>query len=131
MPIRIYINNLAQVLRRANDFIDPRYVFYQAVLESDTVEDYMNKVGDIYVEPPTYKERMGAEREFKYMRDNRQWVKEIPYPPGDENDFASDGFRPDPENDARQRVLRKVITRQGQPRFRKGVASHVGPAAIR
>lgn len=119
MPSYIHIVNLPQVLRRANDFEDPRCVFYKAVLESETVEQYLEKVGDVIVEPPTYQVRMGAERELKYMRDNRQWVQVRLFTSPTDNGFSSPGFRPDPEKDARHRVVRSVIQRQGQPRFRQ------------
>lgn len=119
MPNYIHIGNLTQVLRRANNSEDPRCVFYQAVLESETVEEYLEKVGDVIVEPPTYRERMGAEREFKYMRDNRRWVEVLQITSAAKNESPSSGFRPDPEKDARQRVVKSVIQRQGQPRFRK------------
>lgn len=119
MPNYIHIRNLTQVVRRANNSEDPRWVFYQAVLGSETVEQYLEKVGGVIVEPPTYQERMGAEREFKYMRDNRRWVEVLQIPSAVENESASSGFQPDPEKDARQRVVKSVIQRQGQPRFRK------------
>lgn len=119
MPNQIYIANLPQVLRRANNVEDPRSVFYQAVLNSETVEEYLEKVGDIIVEPPTYRERMGAEREFKYMCNIRRWVELLPNIPVTKNGFSSFEFQPDPEEDARQRVVKSVIQRQGQPRFRK------------
>lgn len=116
----IRIQNLPQIIRRANDATDPRNIFYQAILGSESVEEYLNKVGDIYVVPPTYMERMGAIRELNYMRDNRGWVAEVPDQVGTENDGATaEGFRPDPSNDARTRVLRAVINRQGQFLFRK------------
>lgn len=61
----IQIKNLPQLLRRASDTLDPRCVFYQAVLTVHTVEEYMNEVGDVVVVPQTYPEPMGAMREFK------------------------------------------------------------------
>lgn len=118
MPTPLVIRNLAQIVRRANKFDDPRCVFYQAVLESDTVEEYLGKVGDVFVVPPTYRERMGARRELRYMRDRCGWITERFEPDGAGTDTAAEGFRPDPAMDARQHVLRTVVQRQGQAVFR-------------
>lgn len=119
MPTFIVVNNLAQLVRRANKLDDPRNVFYRAVLASKTYEEYMEMVGDVYVVPPTYPEQMGAQREYNYMLGNRRWIAEQPVPDGQGAGPAVDGFRPDPALDARQRVLREVVQRQGQARFRE------------
>ena len=116
----IRIQNLPQIVRRANDAEDPRNVFYQAVLDSETVEEDMDKVGDIVVVPPTYPEPMGAMREFKYMRDKCRGIAEDATDTGAEAELAaSKSFCPNPEDDARTRVLRGVISRQGQSKFRR------------
>jgi hypothetical protein len=111
MPL-IRITNLNQIIRRANNLADPRRIFYQAILESNSTEEYFERVGDIVVVPPTFPRRMGARTEYGYMRDNRHWLEEI----GD--GVAQEPFIPDPECDARQRVLRELYARQGQARFR-------------
>lgn len=112
----IRIRNLPQVLRRALTTADPRHVFYEAILKSSTFEEYFAKVGDVVVVPPTYRERIGASRELKYMRDRCGWVAEaeiaaeLP---------AAEEFRPDPATDARLHVVRAVAQRQGQAAFRR------------
>ncbi|MCB1930534.1 MAG: HNH endonuclease [Rhodocyclaceae bacterium] len=109
-PFRIV--NLKQIVRRANKLADPRCIFYQAILESSSKEQYLAKVGDIIVVPPTHQKPMGARIEYRYMLDNRNWIEEIP------EEVTQYSFTPDPERDARQRVLRELCARQGQVRFR-------------
>ena len=76
MP-RIKILVLEQIVRRSTMLDDPRYVFYVALLSSATREEYLGKVGHKVVIPPTYQVRMGAMREYKYVRDNRRWIEEV------------------------------------------------------
>jgi hypothetical protein len=73
----ITILNLAQITRRANKHDNPRRIFYQAILQSHTLADYMERVGHLFVVPPTHARRMGAMIEFRYIRDNRGWIAEI------------------------------------------------------
>lgn len=121
MPV-IRILDMGQIIRRANKKDDPRCIFYQAILGSRTVDDYMSLVGDIFVVPPTYQERMGAMREFRYMHERCRWVA-LEEASDDttrtsNNGGETDGFKPTPEYDARRRAVREVVTRQGQGQFR-------------
>lgn len=72
----IIILNLAQITRCANEYEDPRWIFYQPILESRTFAGYMDLVGGEFVVPPTHARRMGAAIEYKHMRDDRHWIRE-------------------------------------------------------
>jgi hypothetical protein len=47
------IVNDAHMRKRAANSEDPRHIFYLAGLTSRTFEEYLTKVGDVKVEPPT------------------------------------------------------------------------------
>lgn len=127
----IAILNLAQISRRANEYEDPRWIFYQAILESRTFADYMARVGGKFVVPPMHARRMGAAIEYQYMRDNRNWIRDDPDSDDQASDSSESDFRPTPENDARLRVLREIVARQGQARFRLALLElYAGRCAI-
>lgn len=115
------ISNIQQIIRRARALEDPRWQFYQAVLGARTKEEYLAAVGDLYVVPPTHQRRMGAETEWRYMRDNRHWIAEFPSEAGE-----AAGFVPDPNRDARQRAMQSMVVRQGQSRFRAALIDAYG-----
>lgn len=114
----ITILNRDQIDRRAKEYEDPRWIFYQAILESRTLADYMDLVGDEFVVPPTHARRIGAAIEYQYMRDDRRWIEEGANSDDPASDSSGSDFRPTPENDSRRRVVREIVARQGQARFR-------------
>ena len=116
------ILNLKHIAAKAQKLEDPRWIFYSAILESSTVENYMAMVGDIVVLPPTFPETMGADRELQYMA-RRHYVEigqDFDMPDNFASvDEAAAKFVPDPTLDARRRTMRSVFARQGQSKFRE------------
>ena len=53
--------------------IDPRYVFYEAILKSENFEQYYEKVGHIIVYPETTNFAVNADMEIKYVL-RRGWI---------------------------------------------------------
>ena len=67
--------NSAFLTEKANRIHDPRHIFYKAILSSSTYEQYYAKVGDIVVQPETFKTKpVNADMEIKYAK-YRQWVE--------------------------------------------------------
>jgi hypothetical protein len=77
------ILNAGQLMRRAQvpEEVDPRSSFYKALLSSTSHEEYIGTIGgNISVYPSTYgqgKVPVSAEAEYKYVRDNRRWIREL------------------------------------------------------
>ena len=60
--------------KKANRKDDPRHCFYEAMLKSDTYEDYYRKVGTLIVYPATYRGPVSAHGEMRYARTDRGWI---------------------------------------------------------
>jgi len=53
---------------------DPRHVFYQAMLDTRTYEDYLNLVGDVLVSVDTFKKGpISGRMEILYAR-RKRWI---------------------------------------------------------
>ena len=63
-----------QFARRAHQTDDPRNVFYKAMLQHDTYEDYLEQVGKVTVVAPTYKRAaISGHAEIIYAR-HHGWI---------------------------------------------------------
>ncbi len=71
---RYKILNDTLLREKANRESDPRHVFYIAILISRTYEEYLKRVGNLKVEPSTYKSKpVTASMEIRYCRRHR-WI---------------------------------------------------------
>jgi hypothetical protein len=78
------IVNHFQIERRSKDKADPRHIFYQALLNSQSYEQYKSRLkgkpDPVY--PDSYqggKVGISADMEFRYVRDSRKWIVESPH----------------------------------------------------
>jgi hypothetical protein len=61
MPYRLFLRgrfsrkNTTHLSKRAGEIHDPRHVFYKAMLEHHTYEKYLEQVGELKVDVPTFK----------------------------------------------------------------------------
>jgi hypothetical protein len=66
--------NLAHLKKREGETSDPRHVFYKAMLEHHTYEKYLEEVGDLEVDVPTFKAGpISGRGEILYARRNG-WI---------------------------------------------------------
>ena len=71
-PYRIFNDTLLR--EKAARTHDPRHVFYKAMLLSRTYQAYFADVGEVVVEPETYRTRpVTASMEIRYCRRNG-WI---------------------------------------------------------
>ena len=64
------------LLRRANNSNDPRWVFYEAMINLDTYEDYYSQFGDMKVHPETYRSSpRTAHTEMAWAR-KQGWIQD-------------------------------------------------------
>ena len=70
--------NQAMLRERANRRNDPRHIFYQAMLEHSTYEDYEAAVGGRTVTIDTRRGRrpVTGHAEIRYARDDRGWIED-------------------------------------------------------
>jgi hypothetical protein len=67
-------NNAAFLNKRAENKIDPRHIFYQAMLDHQTYERYLEHVGALKVDVPTYRAGpISGRQEILYAR-HRGWI---------------------------------------------------------
>jgi len=67
--------DLARLREKAGREDDPRNAFYRAMLDFDSYEDYYRAVGDLTVEPKTYRSRpVTAHAEIRYARTQMGWL---------------------------------------------------------
>jgi hypothetical protein len=67
------IINESFLLERLNRIIDPRNVFYKALLSSENCEQYYERVGNLIVKPTTTRYKVNADMEIKYAL-KRGWI---------------------------------------------------------
>jgi hypothetical protein len=66
--------NIAHLSKRAGQISDPRHVFYKAMLEHRTYEKYLEQVGEVKVNVPTFHSGpISGRREILYARHNG-WI---------------------------------------------------------
>jgi hypothetical protein len=66
--------NEAFLREKAHRQHDPRHVFYRAMLNTRTYEDYLNLVGDVEVSVDTYKKGpISGRKEILYAR-QKHWI---------------------------------------------------------
>jgi hypothetical protein len=71
---RFILNNTAFLQEKAERKHDPRHRFYEAILASDTYEDYYDRVGGLKVHPATFRRGpVTAHMEIQYAR-ARGWI---------------------------------------------------------
>jgi hypothetical protein len=70
---RYKILNDAHLRKRASETHDPRHIFYEALLASETYEQYLARVGGVTVQPATTSYAVTGRMEIKYCRD-RRWI---------------------------------------------------------
>lgn len=67
--------NEAILREKANRRGDPRHVFYEAILSSNTYEDYYRNASHLKVEPETCRTSpVTAHMEIRYVRNSRGWI---------------------------------------------------------
>ena len=70
--------NEAIIREKAGRIDDPRHTFYQAMLTSDSYEEYYRKVDGLKVRPTTYSSRpVTARMEMNYARTQMRWVSDL------------------------------------------------------
>jgi hypothetical protein len=66
--------NIAHLNKRAEQISDPRHVFYKAMLKHRTYETYLEQVGEMKVNVPTFNSGpITGRREILYARYNG-WI---------------------------------------------------------
>lgn len=67
------ILNESFLLERSKRDDDPRKAFYRALLSSKNCENYYKSVGSLVVKPTTYRKKINADMEIKYVL-KRGWI---------------------------------------------------------
>jgi hypothetical protein len=70
--------NQTKIQERAENTNDPRSVFYQAMLKNNSYDAYEKQVGTLEVLVETWHppEIMSGNREMRYARNIRRWIRD-------------------------------------------------------